>query len=437
MKSKFVLFLECIGLLGVVVLVIFFAQRAENNPVIASKIEESARARMQDSEAPQSGPATVIHQPDPNSKPPRRRKKQMKQERFRANLERAYPGFTLYPEAGSALVRLLNMKGETVHSWQTDAMRARLLENCNLLVIHGTKWGLKTEPWRSWRNRITEYDWNGKVVWTHDADNVVHHDLRRLENGNTLFLKRVLVPQMVKDKIKDPKRRYSNIRTDAIYEITPAGEIVWDWYAYQHFDPNTCGGRPCPEVKKIHEGDDTIDWTHTNTLFPLPENKWFDQGDQRFRPGNILILPRNFWTAMIIDRETGDVVWEYSGDYKGGLSGGHEAQMIEKGLPGAGNIMIFDNGRDKKTSFAIEIDPTTKKIEWVYDAGKEFFSQAAGSLQRFPNGNTLVSEDVTGRVFEVTKEKEIVWEFRGDYRSARAQRYEQNYCAQLGQLSLM
>ena len=33
------------------------------------------------------------------------------------------------------------------------------------------------------------------------------------------------------------------------------------------------------------------------------------------------------------------------------------------------------------------------------------------SMQRLPNGNTLICEGPSGRVFEVTADKELVWEF--------------------------
>ena len=104
--------------------------------------------------------------------------------------------------------------------------------------------------------------------------------------------------------------------------------------------------------------------------------------------------------------------------------------MIEKGLPGEGNILLFDNGRviHKGRSFAIELNPETQEIEWIYDAGKKFFSNSAGSLQRLPNGNTFLSEDTTGRILEVTKSGETVWEYKGNLRVARARRYELNYC---------
>ena len=42
--------------------------------------------------------------------------------------------------------------------------------------------------------------------------------------------------------------------------------------------------------------------------------------------------------------KTGEIVWRYAGDYRGGLSGQHEPIMVSDDRPGAGNILIFDNG---------------------------------------------------------------------------------------------
>lgn len=342
------------------------------------------------------------------------------------------PGLTLIPQSGTEEVLLVNMKGETVHRWKFDAMRARLLPNCNLLVLHGTKWGIERQPWRSMRDYVREYDWEGNLVWEYKAKNTAHHDVHRLENGNTLFLHRDSLPRRFREQIRDPLRREMRIRPDEILEVTPSGEIAWHWKAWEHFSVNRCGPSPCPMMKPESKEmeKNSFDWTHANGSFPLPENRWFDSGDTRFRPGNILLTVRNWSTVYIIDRQTGKPVWEYSGEYEGGLSGGHEAHMIPPGFPGAGNILIFDNGRWNHfgESYLLEVNPKTKKPVWIYDVGEMFFSPVAGSVQRLKNGNTLVSEDFPGRIFEVTPEKQIVWQYQSPVRTCRAHRYDYDYC---------
>lgn len=343
--------------------------------------------------------------------------------------EKSSPGFTLYPVEGGAKVQLLNMRGQIVHQWKTDAERARLLPDGNLLVVHGSKWGRNKKEWADQRTRLREYNWDGEIVWEYHASDVVHHDAWRLDNGNTILLRRTLIPADMQERILDASRRGSDIRSDSILEVTPGGEIVWEWHAHEQLDLNSCGKRGCDRlVGDADSADSAKDWTHVNTAMPLPENHWFDLGDRRFRPGNLLFLPRNWWTAFVADKESKQIVWKYEGDYRGGLGGGHEANMIPKGLPGAGNILIFDNGSGvhKGSSIALEINPSDNTIVWLYEAS-DFHSRTRGSIQRLPNGNTLLSEDVTGRAFEVTPEKEIVWSYQGPKPINRARRYAYDF----------
>lgn len=347
--------------------------------------------------------------------------------------EKTYKGLTLYPISGTAEVQLLNMQGEVVHNWPLDADRARLLDNCNLLVLHGSKWGSKVEPWKSLRPVIREYTWNGDVAWEHIESDWTHHDVQRLENGNTLYLRQTRASKKFRDQLTDPIRKNNPLISDSIIEIDPSGETVWEWHAHEQLDVNSCGNLKCQPFINIGGGKKRVrDWTHMNTVSIVPENKWYEQGDDRFKPGNIFILPRNWWRAMLVDKETKKVVWEYDGDFRGGLMRGHEVHMIPPGLPGAGNILIFDNGiANRRNSQIIEINPITHEVVWFYEDGENFFSRAAGSMQRLPNGNTFISDDFIGRALEVTAEKEIVWEFRGLHRISRAQRYDFESCPQL------
>ena len=363
--------------------------------------------------------------------------------------EKCYNGYSLYciPQ-GRFLspVILIDMNGNVVQKWNVGGYawhtcRAKLLNNGNLLVLEMKKGERQSGP--------REYSWDGHLVWEYEPWRLpefqlpikaagyagAHHDISRLENGNTLILCREEVPEEYKEKIKDPVRR--NVRpllSDLILEVTPDKEVVWEWHMYQHLDIN----RYC-------EICSPIDWTHTNTARVLPENKWYDAGDERFKPGNIILSPRNLSFILLVDKTTKEIVWEYIGDYAGGLAGQHEPHMIEKGLPGEGNIIIFDNGAPPMRSlahagktFILEIDPVTKKIVWMYDHGQIFHSAFRSSVQRLPNGNTFICSAEESRLFEVTREGEIVWEYIIEWNigfgSPRANRYSYDYCPQLRDL---
>ena len=70
-------------------------------------------------------------------------------------------------------------------------------------------------------------------------------------------------------------------------------------------------------------------------------------------------------------------------------------------------------------SRVLEIDPLTLEKVWEYSfEGSErfrFFSSYVSSAQRLPNGNTMITEGADGRIFETTREGDIVWEFVSPY----------------------
>jgi len=306
-------------------------------------------------------------------------------------------------------VRLIDMNGNVVHAWKVDPYfnkRSRLLPNGHLVLAGSNK-------------TIFEYDWDGNLVWKHEGIGSVN-DLRILPNNNRLLIAHEPIPEAFQKRVKDveiapwwgPRNRGSEeqqLGAD-IYELTPEGEIVWEWHAHNHLDLN-----------RFSPATPLGDWLHANSIAPLPENKWFDAGDERFRPGNILLNARNIDTMYIIDKQSKTIVWEGTHTYKGGMAHSHEPEMIDKGLPGAGNILLFDNGLFPRhrthsgQSFVMEINPIRHEIVWKYEtegyANIKFFSKTMGSQKRLPNGNTFIAEDNTGRLFQVRPNGEIVWEY--------------------------
>ena len=186
---------------------------------------------------------------------------------------------------------------------------------------------------------------------------------------------------------------------------------------------------------------------HINCVSVLGENKWYDAGDERFHPDNLIFDARNANILAIISKKTGEVVWQIGPDFSktkelrklGWIIGQHHFHMIPKGLPGEGNLLVFDNGGEggygspnpssvtgnnnahRDYSRVLEFDPITLEIIWQYtpveagsflftDASK-FYSSYISAAQRLPNGNTLITEGSDGRIIEVTPEHEIVREY--------------------------
>ncbi len=306
--------------------------------------------------------------------------------------ERSVPGFNLVLYRRRVPL-IIDMNGRVVHWWPEVRAtgRARLNPDGSLVVIGAD-------------NLIKEYTWEGELTWhfqLSDTHDLPHHDLTRLENGNYLLL------------IHD-----GHGHADYLLEVDRRRKVVWEWWIedsrdeFPSWDP------------------DSTDPSHSNSIRELPANRWHDGGDDRFKPGNILVSARTLNTIFIIDRVSGDIVWKYSKD----LDGQHEAIMLDREQRGAGLILLFNNGledldRYRRSSVEI-IDPVAGEKVWDYRS-EYFFSSVGGTAQPLDGGNTLITSSHGGRVFEVTDEGEIVWEWAPPYLPMRVERVPHSHCPQL------
>ena len=306
----------------------------------------------------------------------------------------AYDGYTFYSLGSSLKAYLIDMNGDIVHTWDNADFIAEPLPNGNLLLQKD--------------NEVREVDWDGNIVWRwSNPDCYMHHDSQRLENGNTLVL--------CHNAIDIPWISSKPIIDDFIVEVDPQGNVVFRWDTWKHasefeFDSNA-------ETLIYNQG---LDWAHTNSIQSLPAN---NLNDARFAEGNILVSQRQTNIVFIIDKQTKEIVWKI-GPNDNLTIGQHQARMITQGNDGAGRILIFDNGgyagyptAVRSHSRVIEIDPLTNTIVRNYKNGSSkensfaFFSPFMSGAQKLPNGNTLICEAWTGRLFEINTTGEIVWEY--------------------------
>jgi hypothetical protein len=307
----------------------------------------------------------------------------------------AWNGFTLTLHKGRTPV-LLDMNGRPVHRWPEVQIKSRVR-----LLPDGSILGL------GFGRQVFEHDWEGRQTWQFRTDDAIpHHDIIRLANGNTLVL-----------VLRDGEN------ADTLLEVNRAGQVVWTWRALEHL------GRLLP-AQPQHPNE----ITHINSLQELPENPWNAAGDRRFRPGNLLLSARNINTIFIIDRQSGEPVWSFTED----LDMQHEALMNGPGLRAPGMILLFNNRRGSfwsdRQSELLEIDPRRGAVVWRYRS-PGFFSPTAGTQQALPNGNLLVTSTRGGRVFEITREGRIVWQWVPPYEPVRALRVPATFCPQLARLA--
>lgn len=157
-------------------------------------------------------------------------------------------------------------------------------------------------------------------------------------------------------------------------------------------------------VEKILGIDKAYDYYHLNAVEILPDTPLASK-NKRFQKGNYLLCLAHTNLILILDKDSKEVVWSWG---PGILDRPHDPRMLKNG-----NILIFDNGARRSYSRVLEINPVDGHIAWKYETNppQEFYSEYWGSSQRLANGNTLICESNRGRVFEITSEGEIVWEF--------------------------
>ncbi|MHA1394714.1 MAG: aryl-sulfate sulfotransferase, partial [Promethearchaeota archaeon] len=167
-------------------------------------------------------------------------------------------------------IYLINTNGKLIHKWSVlgSIQLAKLKSKGNLLY--------STRD-RSFRKRagIREIDPFGNVIWYFNC--WADHDFYLFPNGNILI-------HYIEDKIV-PLIGVGKIRCPRIVELTPKGEIIWEWKSEQHLhELSSLIGIKFP-LNKI--GQKLFDWAHNNTCQIIGENKIGLQ-DYRFKPGNII-----------------------------------------------------------------------------------------------------------------------------------------------------
>jgi hypothetical protein len=339
---------------------------------------------------------------------------------------------------------LIDMNGNTVHAWPYTGFPVEMIDpeinqGCRGHVI------CQKEPEIFSNENLLVVDWDANIVWqwgpqAPGGSAKQNHDLAPLPNGNIMVVAKLIsdLPELSDEPVND----------QAIYEVNREGRIVWSWISSEHIEEFGYTGekksllfspamRPRSSIFVI------------NDMAPLGPNKWYRDGDERFHPDNLMIDSREANFIAIIAKKTGRIVWQMGPDYPAAYSysekvlsgdvprsvdaicGQHDAHMIPQDLPGAGNVLVFDNqGAAGMPPFylnmfpgsrVLEIDPISEEIVWQYDASCSgrpfwtFFSSFISSARRLPNGNTLICEGMNGRLFQVTPDGDIVWEYVNPY----------------------
>lgn len=255
--------------------------------------------------------------------------------------------------------------------------------------------GQELAPYPDDARYVLRFNWQGQLLWKRKLWS--HHDIEPTADGNLLLMtfQRRLVPELhaefmvIDDQLTLLKQDGTVIESHSLLEAISRNPGV---FLLQTAVPLQANGVPAIDV--FHSN--SIEWMHHRNL--VGRHPIYDLG-------NILVCFRHQDRIAVFNWKRNEVVWAWG---QGKVSGPHDAHVLENG-----HFLLFDNGLGRKYSRLIELDPLTEKIVWEYkaDPPTDFFTLSRGSVQRLPNGNTLVGESDRARAFEVTPEGDIVWEF--------------------------
>lgn len=305
----------------------------------------------------------------------------------------AYNGLNIYNYNPHPVAYLIDMSGKILHTWDYGKRgwhHVEMDENGDLLGVI--------------QNRaLVKLDWESRVKWISKMR--YHHDVAVAANGDIYGLTR-------STEYIDYKSHKIPILNDFIVILSSDGEIKRKLSIFSLFGKDVSmesRKKIFERVKDLESQGKEIEVKmgtifnvfHTNTIEIIEKDI-----AHLAKKGDVLICLRNLNKIATIDLEKEEIVWS---------SKEVDLDMPHQPTRNKNKILLFDNGRQRKYSRVIEIDPSTEQIVWEYTGNpmQSFFSATRGGVQRLPNGNTLITESNKAHVFEVTESGKIVWEFFG------------------------
>lgn len=323
-----------------------------------------------------------------------------------------YEGLTLYTSGDGAYANLIDMDGNVVHRWslpysevwqesprgakpQSDDLmfwdKVRMLPNGDLIAIYDAA---NDSPWGY---GMVKLDRDSKLLWSYHAH--THHDVDFTPDGRVIVLTNAFTDERVDTfpQLEDPWLDDYLVELDAesgeelsktsllhAFEDSPYNELLYSIPRFALADP-------------LHANSvQFLDDATTRAFLPA-----------RGKPGQVLVTFRHPGAIGLIDLENGEMTWARHGPWLGQ----HYGRALQNG-----NFTIFDNYgnfQENNDSRVLEVNPSNNAIVWSYTGDDEhlFKSGLRGSAETLPNGNRLVTESDGGRLLEITRAGELVWEF--------------------------
>lgn len=364
--------------------------------------------------------------------------------------------YLLFAPIASTTTYLIDRDAEVVHTWSATTrpgLSVHLLDDGDLLRAENIPSTVFASGGAA--GRVTRYDWDGNVEWQFDyatATHHSHHDVAPLPNGHVLVVAWEAIPDPVVDG-RDPAMLPSEgeLWADHVVEIDPAtSQVVWEWHVWDHIIQDRSPDHANfgviaehPELVDVNAGASSRnDWNHINAIAYNPALDTIALTVHGL--SEVWIIDHGTTTAEAAAHEGGprgrggDLLyrWGNPAAYDAGVAadqqlfGPHDAHWIPDGLPGAGNLLVFNNGNAMARPYssidelALPLDadgtygsglggylPDAPTWQYTADPPESMFAANISSAQRRPGGSTLVCLGPEGRFIEVSEDGEELWSY--------------------------
>ncbi len=350
--------------------------------------------------------------------------------------DKIYGDFTAYSNTQDHVLRLINHEGEVIYKWdipydqlwteQSHILHPKKLTNDYFYIrdFHIFANGdvvimFNVAGVTPWGAGIAKINKDGQTIWTYTKP--AYNDFEVGENENIYALyHNIRYNQLsLAPEIQTP------LLEDTIVTLSKEGEFIDKFSIFNAFKNSNFANF----FDNLYD-DQSGDLTHTNSIEYIAKDSatvpWL-------KKGHLIVSIRNADMLAVINPKTKSVTWAEWLPFRKQ----HDIDYLDNG-----NFLIFDNRAQLGKggySRVVEFNPQTFEKTWTYTGtpALPFKTEEWGSQQRLKNGNTVIIEAEAGRIFEVTQDNEVVWNYYTPLRHKKnselipvissLQRFEKNY----------
>ncbi len=334
------------------------------------------------------------------------------------NVNKSYTGYTFYISAHEHDAVLIDENGKIVQKWGkkpqdiwTDpthlaqkvdeeffmSIRAFLTPKTgDAFIIYGSK--TRTPG----AFGLIKFNKNSDIEWVYDGP--VHHDVTFSEDMEHIYVLEQQPSTAFRKKTSNIAPPYLD---EAIIVLNQQGQKIKQMSLFDLFEESPLKDTlnkltSTPTDPTLPHGD----ILHSNTIEVVSKDAAGKA--PMLKEGHLMISFRNLDLLIMVDPDKEEITWASYGPWKGQ----HDPEIQNDG-----SMIMFDNQgsfkKDSGISRILHVDLNTMKILWEYSGTKEKPLQSLynSSIHVLPNRNILVTETEAGRIFEITRDKEIVWEY--------------------------